>query len=360
MRVMQIVQRFAPGGLETIAASLQGRWSADCRIVSLDGATGRLLEAWPAMGGLRANLVGMGKMPGIDLPCLARLTRRMMDHKPDAVITHHLGPLLYGGIAARLARVPVIAHVEHDAWHLQDAAQLRRFKIARALARPRLAAISQLGARNLAQVIGEDVQNVANGIDMERFKPACRQAARARLGLPSRDLSQDGKLIGVVARLERVKGVDLLISALAHHDEPNLNLAIIGDGRERESLEAQARALALGSRVQFLGVRGAIETILPAFDAFVLPSRAEGLPLAIVEAQACGIPIVASDVGAVREACCPDTAILAPSGNSELLAKSIGRQLARTLVCSPRKFVMRRFSLDQMISDYARLTGAPA
>ena len=84
MCVMQIVQRFAPGGLEIIAASLQGRWSADCRIVSLDGAAGRLLEAWPAMGGLRANLVGMGKMPGIDLPCLARLTRRMMDHKPDA------------------------------------------------------------------------------------------------------------------------------------------------------------------------------------------------------------------------------------------------------------------------------------
>ena len=179
MRVMQIVQRFAPGGLETIAASLQGRWSADCRIVSLDGATGQLLEAWPAMGGLRASLIGMGKMPGIDLPCLARLARCIHDHKPDAVITHHLGPLLYGGIAARLARVPVIAHVEHDAWHLQDAAQLRRFKIARALVRPRLAAISQLGARNLAQVIGEDVQNVVNGIDMERFKPACRQAARA-------------------------------------------------------------------------------------------------------------------------------------------------------------------------------------
>lgn len=360
MRVMQIVQRFAPGGLETIAASLQGRWRADCRIVSLDGATGQLLEAWPAIGGLRANLVGMGKKSGIDLACLARLARCIHDHKPHAVITHHLGPLLYGGIAARLARVPVIAHVEHDAWHLKDAAQLRRFKIAHALVRPRLAAISQLGTRNLAKVIGENVQNVVNGIDMERFKPACRQATRARLDLPQRDLSHDGKLIGVVARLEPVKGVDLLISALARHDDPSLNLAIIGDGRERKSLEAQAGALGLGARVHFLGVRGEIETILPAFDAFVLPSRAEGLPLAILEAQACGIPIVASDVGAVREACCPDTAILAPTENPQALAKSIGRQLARALVTSPRKFVMERFSLDQMISDYARLTGAPA
>lgn len=360
MRVMQIVQRFAPGGLETIAASLQGRWSADCRIVSLDGAADELVAAWPAMGGLRESLIGMGKIPGIDLACLARLARCIHDHKPHAVITHHLGPLLYGGIAARLARVPVIAHVEHDAWHLQDAAQLRRFKIARALVRPRLAAISQLGARNLAQVIGEDVQNVANGIDMERFRPACRQAARARLGFSLQDLPQQAKLIGVVARLERVKGVDLLISALAHHDDPCLQLAIIGDGRERESLKAQAQAHGLGSRVHFLGVRGAIETILPAFDAFVLPSRAEGLPLAIVEAQACGIPIVASDVGAVREACCPDTAILAAPENPRLLANAISRQLTRDLVSSPREFVMKRFSLDQMISDYARLTGAPA
>jgi hypothetical protein len=75
MRVMQIVQRFAPGGLETIAASLQGRWRADCRIVSLDGAADELVAAWPAMGGLRESLIGMGKIPGIDLACLARLAR---------------------------------------------------------------------------------------------------------------------------------------------------------------------------------------------------------------------------------------------------------------------------------------------
>ena len=354
MRVMQIVQRFAPGGLETIAASLQRRWGAGCRIVSLEGACDELIAAWPAMADLQPSLFGVGKQPGIDLSCLLRLTRYIMREKPDAIVTHHMGPMLYGGLAARLARVPVVAHIEHDAWHLKDPAQFRRFKIASALVRPRLAAISELGAQSLRERTNSSVRRVTNGVDMDRFAPASQQAARARLGLPL-----EGKLIGAVARLQRVKGIDVLISALAHCD-PRLSLAIVGDGDERETLAAQARALGLSARIHFLGIRGAIETILPAFDAFVLPSRAEGLPLALVEAQACGLPVIACDVGGVREASCPDTALLTPAENPRLLADAIARQLARAPQQSPRDFVMRRFSLDKMISDYAHLTGALA
>lgn len=355
MRVMQIVQRFAPGGLETIAASLQSAWSDDCRIVSLDGTADRLVDEWPAMAGLRANLSGMDKQAGVDLPALVRLTRYLKAQKPDAVITHHLGPLLYGGLAARLARVPIVAHVEHDAWHLNNPAQLRRFKIACALARPRLAAISKFGAQNLSEMTCAKVQYVANGVDMHRFTASSKSEARARLGLAT-----EGPLIGVVARLQRVKGVDLLISALAQTSDASIRLAVIGDGAERKSLVAQAQTLGLESRIHFLGVRGNVETILPAFDAFVLPSRAEGLPLALVEAQACAIPVVACDVGAVREACCPHSALLAPPENPALLAQAIDRQLSRAPAQNPRDFVVERFSLDQMISDYARLTGAPS
>ena len=82
------------------------------------------------MADLQPNLVGVGKQAGLDPLCLFRLTRYLMHEKPHAIVTHHIGPLLYGGIAARLARVPVIAHVEHDAWHLNDPAQFNRFKLA--------------------------------------------------------------------------------------------------------------------------------------------------------------------------------------------------------------------------------------
>ena len=179
MRFMQIVQRLAPGGLETVAASLQRRWGAGCRIVSLEGACDDLIAAWPAMADLQPNLVGVGKQAGLDPLCLFRLTRYLMREKPHAIVTHHIGPLLYGGIAARLARVPVIAHVEHDAWHLNDPAQFKRFKLACSLVRPRLAAISDLGAQSLRERTKSAAQRVTNGVDMKLFAPAPQRPARA-------------------------------------------------------------------------------------------------------------------------------------------------------------------------------------
>jgi glycosyltransferase involved in cell wall biosynthesis len=350
MRIVQIVQKFEPGGLETIAATLQRHWGACVATISLEGEADALLREWPAMADLRGALFALNKQPGVDLSCLAALTRLLRRIKPDAVVTHHIGPMLYGGLAGRLAGVPVRAHVEHDAWHLEAPGQNRLFAAGLRLGAPRLAAVSDLVARKLATRSGRTVARVINGVDLERFKPADSASARQRLGLP-----QHSPIIGLVARLQKVKGADVLINAPSFLKTPAC-LVIVGDGPERTALELQARGRRLMDRIRFLGVRGDVEAILPALDLFVLPSRAEGLPLALVEAQACGAPVVATDVGGAREACCPKSALLAPPDDPQALAAAIDAQLAREKTSEPRAFA-QSFSLAAMIASYETFTG---
>jgi glycosyltransferase involved in cell wall biosynthesis len=350
MRIVQIVQRFEPGGLETIAATLQRHWGACVATISLEGEADLLLRDWSAMADLRGVLFALNKKPGVDLACLAKLTRLLRRLRPDAVVTHHIGPMLYGGVAGRLAGAPVRAHVEHDAWHLEAPGQSQRFAVAQTLGAPRLAAVSDLVARKLAARSRRSVARVINGVDLDRFKPAEAASARQRLGLP-----QNGPIIGLVARLQKVKGADILINALSFLRTP-AHLVIVGDGPERTALELQAREQRVMERVRFLGVRGDVEAILPALDLFVLPSRAEGLPLALVEAQACGAPVVATDVGGAREACSPKSGLLAPPENPQALAAAIDAQLARGKTSEPRAFA-QSFSLAAMIASYETFTG---
>lgn len=350
MRVVQIVQKFAPGGLESVAASLQRRWGSCVATISLEGEARSLLRDWPAMADMDGSLIALGKRPGIDLACVGALTGALRRLRPDAVVTHHIGPMIYGAMAARFCGARIRAHVEHDAWHLDSPGRMRRFSAALAIGAPRLAAVSDFVADRLSRRTGRPVARVVNGVDLERFTPRDRTLARAQLGLPAQAC-----VIGVAARLQKVKGVDVLLDALALMRTPAV-LAIMGDGPQRAALELQARVAGLTERVVFLGLRGDVEAVIPAFDAFVLPSRAEGLPLAIVEAQACGVPIIACDVGGTREACCPRTGRLAPPENPQALADAIDERLQTPLEALPRDFA-RTFSLAAMIEAYEKLTG---
>jgi len=130
------------------------------------------------------------------------------------------------------------------------------------------------------------------GIDLERFRPADRGAAKAALGI-------EGPLLVSAGALIPLKGQALAIEALKQL--PGVNLILVGDGPERARL--QALAAPMGERVRFLGNRphGELPGLLAAADAMVLPSEREGLANVWVEALACGTPLVISDVGGARE-----------------------------------------------------------
>jgi len=147
--------------------------------------------------------------------------------------------------------------------------------------------------------------------------PLDRAAARRALKLPD-----EGLIAGWVGRLSREKGVDVFIDALASLDDRVVRAAIMGDGPERRVQEARADSLAPG-RFQWLGAIPDAARYFAAFDLFVLSSRAEGLPMVLLEAMAACIPIVATRVGGVPDLLSPAEAMLVPPDNPAALAAAI-------------------------------------
>lgn len=345
-----VVQALQPGGIESLAVNLAGKGGDALRLVSLNGSMPDLAANWLALHPVASSITAFAKAAGVQPGLIFRLARHFRATKTQAVVTHHVGPFFYAGIAARLAGVPVVAHVEHDAWHYQDKKRRRLGQLLMALVRPRLAAVSQTVADGVTASIGHKAVVIPNGADLERFQPRDRAEMRNRLGLPL-----GRKLIGCAGRLEHVKGFDLLIDAMAQL-EGDAIAVIFGTGSQEQALKDKAQALGIGRRVIFAGLSTDMENVYPAFDVFCLPSRFEGLPLAALEAQACGIPVVGFEVGGVGEAVCPASGRLVPAGDTRALAAALASALRTPVAVFPRDFIRNHFSFDQTVRAYAELT----
>ena len=347
---VQIVQRLAPGGIEVLALQLSRALPGRNAIVSLEGDAEGLRRAWPLLAASGVDVFAMGKADGIDPGVPWRLRTLLRAHRPRSVFTHHIGPLLYGGLAARLAGTRNIIHVEHDIWHHTAPRRAQQLKLAAAIVRPTFAAISPAAAAALRRTTGaRTVVLLPNGVDLAAYAGGTRQEARAALGLPPQV-----RVIGTVGRLEPVKGHDVLIRALGRLPA-DVCLAVIGDGSQREELMRLVEQLGLSDRVRFAGHRDDVARLYPAFDVFCLPSRREGVPLAVIEAQASGVPVVATEVGSVRDALCPETARLVPSEDPAALAQALDVALASCGAVSPRAFVERSFDWDATVRRYTIL-----
>jgi glycosyltransferase involved in cell wall biosynthesis len=141
------------------------------------------------------------------------------------------------------------------------------------------------------------VVSIPTGIDLATYRPGERAAARAALGL-----DKDAFLVGIVATLRSWKGHRYLVEAFAGLADRDARLAIVGDGPQREALERQVRDAGLQERVTFAGNRNEVAPWLKAFDVFCLPSYAnEGVPQALMQAMASGLPVVTTPVGSIAE-----------------------------------------------------------
>lgn len=352
--ILQVVQHLKPGGIETMALDLQHHLGHNTvHIVSLEGTEKDALAHWGRLQERRPQLHFLNKKAGFQFMTVLKLMALIRRLKVSAVHTHHIGPLTYGGLAARLCGVRHLVHTEHDAWHLKapKAAALQR-KLLRWL-RPELVADCTYVAERLQDFSPHAKPSVIyNGIDTDRFRPASLdEKIQARITL---DLPLEAPVIGCAARLEKVKGVAHLIAAMSFLP-PNAYLAIAGDGSLKEQLIRQTHFITGSERILFLGRVEDMKSFYDAIDVFCLPSLNEGFPLSPLEAQACDIPAVITDVGGARETLCPKTGLLVAPSDPHALTRALAQKLYSHDVQDPRPFVRRKADIRLMIAAYSKL-----
>ncbi|HEU5012552.1 MAG TPA: glycosyltransferase family 4 protein [Roseiflexaceae bacterium] len=198
--------------------------------------------------------------------------------------------------------------------------------------------------------------DIVNGVDMQRFQPGTaeqRATLRQQLGLPG------GPLAIFTGRLVPEKGIDVLLRAwpavLQH--VPDASVVLVGAGEQRAQLEALARQQGIESQVVFAGGSDDVAPFLRAADAFVLPSYAEGLPVALLEAMACGLPCVGTAIDGTRNVIEDGVSgRLVPAGDAAALGRGLVEALASSAAqewgLHARQKVSRDYSLDAVADAY--------
>jgi glycosyltransferase involved in cell wall biosynthesis len=208
-------------------------------------------------------------------------------------------------------------------------------------------------------VDAERIQVIHSAVEPPARLPSAaeRRAARARWGLGGE------AVVGTVAALERRKGHDVLLRALGPLREamPRIRCLVCGGGSERVSLERLAKELGVDPVVRFLGEQREVTDVLAALDVFVLPSRHEGLGVALLEAMAAGLPVVASHVGGIPETVqAGHTGLLVPAEDPGALGAAIGdllknRDRAARMGAEGRRRVLFEFSMEGLADRYEAL-----
>ena len=315
--------------------------------------------------------------PARDLRALWRIYRALRTWQPDIVHTHMAKAGTVGRVAALLynrtrsaSRRARLIHTYHghvfEGYFGSPSTRLFLF-IERWLARrtDALVAISPQVQSDLTGTYGiarhGQVHLVPLGFNLARFlsvDDGQRPRARAALDVPS-----DAIVVSTVGRLTAIKqhGLFLEMAAALAQQSSSFVFVIAGDGELRAELEARADALGLRSRVRFLGWRGDLDTIYAATDVFVLTSRNEGTPVALIEAMASGVASVSTDVGGVRDVIVSDqVGSLVPFGDAAALADAVARfaesaTVRRQVGLAARESVRARFDVRRLVADVSRL-----
>jgi glycosyltransferase involved in cell wall biosynthesis len=361
-KVLFVVTKSNFGGAQRYVYDLATRLPRDKFHVAVacgpdaDGHTGHL-----------SFLLEKKEIPTIEIPALTRDVRIVDDiraffalaglfraEQPDIV---HLNSSKAGGLgalAARLSGVPRIVFTIHGLPADEERPRIQRAMIAfatwltAALAH-RTITLSQDAFERVRRLpfLFKKTSLVYNGIEPVEFLTPSDARKQLRAIDPA---IPDGFLLGSIGELHANKGFDLAIDALP----PHLHFVVIGAGEEKEALMARAKDNGTTDRVHFLGFVPDAARYLRAFDAFLLPSRKEGLPYVLLEAALAHVPIIASDIPGVRDVVLPDfTGILVGRTPAEVVS-AVGRLQDPALVQSLTEEMATRvrtvFSMQQMLA----------
>ncbi|AMV19702.1 Putative glycosyltransferase EpsD [Planctomyces sp. SH-PL14] len=295
----------------------------------------------------------------VDAMCLARNGKRaayrrlkeiLVDEQIDIIHTHNTCPQFYGAFAAWQTKIPCILNTQHGRGSGPRLKDQTMFMIANRFTR-RVVGVSNDSARLCQEQdrgSAHKIIAIQNGIDSTRF---------AYTG------PTDANVAISVARLSPEKDFPTLLRAtkLTAQSVPDFRLRLVGDGAERKGLETLSRELGIADRVEFLGERSDIPSLLAQAGFYVSSSKTEGISLTVLEAMAVGLPVVTTAVGGNPEIVAEGTTgHLVPPQNPEALAQAIVEMCGKRSTWNgmgraARERIEQQFEIRTMIRQYERL-----
>jgi glycosyltransferase involved in cell wall biosynthesis len=361
-RVLHLITSFEIGGTERQAVELLKRLDRDrfdvlLAVLRNEGSFYREIEMlfpdvpeFPLTSFCNANAVKQ----------LARLRRLMAREKIDILHAHDFYSSFIGAAAARLAGVRVIASQRH--LKLSD----RRVHEVGTRMIHRLAHRVLVNSQAIRDRIIEQgsapprkINVIRNGVlGASASRAQAQDEIRSELGI-----NADAKLIGMVARMQPVKGHRFFIDAAANvlREQTNAHFVLVGDGPLRSEILDQVERLGIADRVHLLGDRADVAQLVSGFDLLVLASLHEGSPNAVMEAMAAGVPVVATAVGGTKELITDgETGYLAPPADPAALADRIVFALndadnRAELTSAARRRINTDYGMDRMVGSVERL-----
>lgn len=387
-RVLQWVDNLDIGGAQEVVRTLSEHLvMAGCTV------TVATLRDGPLRGDMEAAGIPVVVLPerrsAITNPVafageMTRLRRELLElieaRHIDVIQTHLLRSLDFLALSLKTRREPKVYWTFHNANFDLRRDHLRRHGRLLGAKRQAHHTLYTLGSRlvdgliavspevkesilmTMPGVSADKIAVIPNGVDTRRYRrSATREATRARLGL-----STNERVVAVVATFKEQKGHRYLIEAaqMLASDFPDARYLLIGDGASRPELERQIAAAGLEASFRLLGMRPDVPELLAAADLFVLPSLWEGLPMALIEAMAAGLPVVATNVSGTRGVMLDgETGLLVPPGDATALGRSIATLLfdperAIRMGAAGRLRVERHFSACKQATDHLALFAA--
>ena len=354
--LLHVFPSFAVGGAQQRMAAVANRFGRRWRhaVIALDGNTEARARLAPELD-VRFPQIALSK--GDTVRSVWRCRAALRAIAPALLVTHNWGTIEWA-IAARFGCVPHV-HIEDGFGPEERAQQLPRRVLTRRLVLRRATVV--LPSRTLLRIATDvwrlpqqRVRHIPNGIDLARFTPAAGGAPPWPRDLP---------VIGTVAALRPEKNLFRLLDAFARLRLTRAaRLVIVGDGPLRAALEGRASELGVAASVIFTGATGDPVRAYHNFDVFALSSDTEQMPLSVLEAMGCALPVAATDVGDVaamlaepnrRHVVAPEAAALADA-LADLLADPTERA---ELGAANRARACAAFDQEVMFSAYAALFG---